>query len=392
MMTRGRRKARVAVRALVLLLGAFSAGPPLGAQAGRPPGSGVLESVQVESSDERVDVWIRVRGFASHLLREFRGRPNQVVIDFKGVGSVHSAARVPVGRAGVTAVRTGQFEPATARVVVDLVADFPAYALTAMEGGFFLRLGKPPEPGPEGRTERPAEKAAADAPAKVEGKPGAAEETLPLVRLEEPTPVKRIEEPEAEAAEAVEPDPKLPVLAPEEISRILAEMNAERKRLKVRNFRAAAEAASFEPRRGTLREDFQGGMIAGALVAFRVGGSVDVWLAAGRYGKTASFGEGNRKARLAALAAGLDVRILRGTANPYAGFGLGTFVYSEQGAAEKLRAAKPGLAGRAGFFLRVGETLIIDVFGRYHLCSVKLGGREVDLGGFLFGVGLGGEF
>jgi len=387
---------------ILLLAGGLAAAPgPLSAAA-QTPANGVLESIRVESSAETVEISIGVHGFTSHVLRVFEGRPNQIVIDFKGVGSVVSASRVPVGKAGVTAVRTGQFETATARLVVDLAGGLIPYELTENLYGFRLRLGDLSAPKPETPPEKPPEKKAEEPPVKPPPKPEVKAEAkvetktelVPPVKIEEPLTVKRVEKEEVEKAEEAKEEPKaeLPVVSPEDAARILAEMNAERERLSFKRFRLGVEMSSFNPQGGILKTDYGGGLSAGLSAGYAITRTIEAWFSASRYGKTASPEGGARTASLVPLAAGLGVRFVRGAVNPYAGLGLGPFFFREESPEATVRATKIGLTGRAGVYFRIGQTLILDVFGRLQTSSVEVGGKKIDLGGIHFGIGLGGEF
>jgi len=389
-------KAWGAVWGMALLAPWAAAGPAPGLQIPRLEAAGVLESVRVEATAETVQVWIRVRGQTSHLLRKFEGRPNQVVLDFKGVSVVTSAARVQVGTGGVTAVRTGQFEPTTARVVVDLGAGYPPFELTAVEGGFLLRLGNPPAPPPPVPAEKPAEKKDEPPPAKPEAKAEAKVEmkveAAPPVKVEEPPPVKRVEIEEAAAEEKKAPPEKPLDLVPQDKDRILAELNAERERYSRRRFRLEVEMASFKPQGGVLKEGYHGGFSMGLSAGYSLVKPVDLWVLAGRYGKTASFEGGVRTARLVPLAAGFDFCPIQGAFRPYVGLGLGPVFYREEGPVSTVKATKMAWVARAGVLLKLGDALVLGCFGRYHSASAEIDGLKVDLGGFHFGLGLGGEF
>jgi hypothetical protein len=380
-----------AVPGFIVLWGGLFAIAAAGQARGPQVAAGVLEDVRVEAMADTVEVRIWVHGSTSHRLQFFKGSPNQVVVDFNGVGRVVSAARIPVGKLGVIAVRTGQFQPFTARLVVDLSGQILPHEFNKTEDGFVLRLGNPAAPRAEAAPIKPPEKKAeemAKDEIKIEETPlPKPSEKIAAKLAEELPPAKPIEE-----TEAAEPPEKPAVAAPSDLARILEEMNAERERLRIRQFRASAEGAFFAPRGGVLKETYRGGFVNGGAVGFRIAGPVDVWVTAGHYGKTASFEGGVRTTRLIPMAAGFDLRFVRGIVNPYAGFGLGLFQYREEGPVLTTRASKSGLIGRAGIFLRIGEALIIDFFARYLSCSVEVGGARVDLGGLHLGIGLGGEF
>jgi|GEM_PF-2116943 len=363
-----------------------------GVQIRGPEVAGILESVRVEATAETVLVWVKVRGQASHLLQKFTGRPNQVVVDFKGVNRVTSAARLPVGTGGVTAVRTGQFEPTTARVVVDLSGGPLPLELTAVEDGFLLRLGNPPPPPPAKPEPKPEAKPETKIEAKAEAKAETKAEDVPPAKVVEPPPEKRVEKKEAAAEEKKAPPERPLDLVPQDRVRVLAELNAERERLSRRRFRLEVELASFKPQGGLLKEGYRGGFSMGVSAGYSLAKQVDLWVMAGRYGKTASFEGGVRTASLVPLAAGLDLHPFRGVLRPFVGLGLGPVFYREEGPTATAQATKTGWVARAGVRFRLGDALIIGCFGRYHSGTADVGGSKVDLGGFHFGLGLGGEF
>jgi hypothetical protein len=95
----------------------------------------------------------------------FLTSPKRLVVDLNGVSAIEAAPYAQVGQAGVLDIRTGQFQPETARVVFDIGAATPAYSVGEVPGGlkivFWLEEGAeqtPPadQPAREPETARPA--------------------------------------------------------------------------------------------------------------------------------------------------------------------------------------------------------------------------------------------
>ena len=381
------------------------------------PTGGTFEAVRINRTNAGLEVLARVQGYTAYQVKVFRGRPNQIVIDMDGVIFVRAERKIPVGDAGVTAVRTGQFEPTIARLVVDLSGEVPVYEATRTDEGLRLFIVAPAE------VKTPVSvKVEALPPVRTETKvepPPVKTETIPPVKAEtkvEPPPVKAKEPPQvkAEAPEkaakvgekpeappvkpaekpAEKPEDKPVVAPPPDAKRILDEMNAERELLRRKRFRITAEFASFGPREGVLKDVFKGGFCYGAQVVYGFAEFAEVWLAENVYGKILEAGStaGARKTRLIPIEAGLNFRIARGVVNPYVGVGGGLFQYREEGPAGTIKATKLGFATQAGVFIRIGGFLLIDLFGKYKYCPIEIAGSQVDVGGFYFGFGLGGEF
>ena len=363
---------------------------------------GTFEAVRVNRTNAGLEVLARVQGHTAYQVKVFRGRPNQIVIDMDGVIFVRAERKIPVGDAGVTAVRTGQFQPTIARLVVDLSGEVPVYEATKTDEGLRLFIAAPAEvkaveAPPPVKTET---KVALPPPVKTETVPPLKAETKvepPPVKAEEPPPVKAeapVKPAKVEEKPAEKPEDKPVVAPPPGAKSILDEMNAERELLRRKQFRITAEFASFGPREGVLKDDFKGGFCYGAQVVYGFAEFAEIWLAENTYGKTLEPGStaGFRKTRLIPIEAGLNFRIARGVVNPYAGVGGGLFQYREEGPAGTIKATKLGFATQAGVFIKIGGFLLIDLFGKYKYCPIEIAGSKVDVGGFYFGFGLGGEF
>jgi hypothetical protein len=158
------------------LLAALLAFAPL-AQA---QGQKTLKSITTQMDGSKLVVTIAVDGAFTREV-SFLTSPKRLVVDLLGVAAIEAAPYAQVGQAGVLDIRTGQFQPETARVVFDLGAATPAYTVTEAPGGlkitFWLEAGEETVPAQP-----------------VAGQPVAGE-------LEAPRPAKerKVREPQSEA-------------------------------------------------------------------------------------------------------------------------------------------------------------------------------------------------
>ncbi len=158
------------------LLAALLAFAPLAHAQGQK----TLKSITTQMDGSKLVVTVAIDG---EFTREvsFLTSPKRLVVDLLGVAAIEAAPYAQVGQAGVLDIRTGQFQPETARVVFDLGAATPAYTVTEAPGG--LKISFWLEAGEETVPAQP-----------VAGQPVAGE-------LEAPRPAKerKVREPQSEA-------------------------------------------------------------------------------------------------------------------------------------------------------------------------------------------------
>jgi hypothetical protein len=148
---------RKALPILIILVAAAS----LGAQTSE------LKEITYQRDGTKLVVQILVDGTFSHeiLALDF---PRRLVLDFTPVVKINAAPYTQIDDVGVLAIRTGQFNAQTARVVFDLADRTPSYSLAPLPGGFRISFWL--EGGEEPLPQIPPREAAKPArvPAKVE--------------------------------------------------------------------------------------------------------------------------------------------------------------------------------------------------------------------------------
>ncbi len=123
-----------------LLAALFVFAPPAQAQ-----GQKTLKSITTQVDGSKLIVTVAVDGAFTREV-SYLTSPKRLVVDLNGVAAIEAAPYAQVGQAGVLDIRTGQFQPETARVVFDLGAATPAYTVTEIPGGlrlsFWLEAGE----------------------------------------------------------------------------------------------------------------------------------------------------------------------------------------------------------------------------------------------------------
>ena len=133
-----------------------------------------------------------------------------------------------------------------------------------------------------------------------------------------------------------------------------------------------------------------GGVFGGELRLGRR--SISGWLEGNyrsRTGKFSMMGEGT-KVKVMAIEGGVLVRILSGTILPYAGLGIGYYMFTETddliGEAKK---SKLGFCGAVGVSARILKMFALDCRVKYSSCKMQPADYKIDIGGLTLGLGLG---
>ena len=111
-----------------------------------------------------------------------------------------------------------------------------------------------------------------------------------------------------------------------------------------------------------------------------------------RAGKFSFTGE-KTKVKVTAIEVGALYRIIAGNISPYAGAGIGYYMFKESndpiGTAEQ---GKIGFCGAFGVSLIIGRSFVLDVRGKYSTCAMKPADFNINVGGITLGVGAGFRF
>jgi len=94
----------------------------------------VFKNIQVERGDNSLTVTLDIEGHYSYQHFELKN-PARLVVEFSPVGDIRTDASQEINTAGVKQIRTGRFQPQTARVVFDLVEVLPSYEITKVSQG-----------------------------------------------------------------------------------------------------------------------------------------------------------------------------------------------------------------------------------------------------------------
>jgi len=108
----------------------------------------VFKNIQVEKGDNSLTVTLDIEGNYSYQHFELTN-PARLVVEFSPVGDIQTEASQEINTAGVKHIRTGRFQPQTARVVFDLADMLPSYEISQVSQGiqviFHAQEGMPPQ-------------------------------------------------------------------------------------------------------------------------------------------------------------------------------------------------------------------------------------------------------
>jgi opacity protein-like surface antigen len=136
---------------------------------------------------------------------------------------------------------------------------------------------------------------------------------------------------------------------------------------------------------------YQNGLIYGG--ELRLGGSkIAGWLEGSYRAETGELTYTKEQTEVSVLAveAGALYRFMTGDLNPYAGAGIGYFMFKEENEAiGQVKQNKIGfcLVGGASYVL--GKNFIVDARLKYEFCSMKPADFDIQVGGLTAGIGIG---
>jgi hypothetical protein len=105
-----------------------------------PKKTGVLERISISREADRLNVKIFFNVFTFR--HEFvLTNPNRLVIDLINLEKINAAPSYPLNYLGVRSIRTGMFQPNTARVVFDMTGEIPPYYVESIENGVSVTIG-----------------------------------------------------------------------------------------------------------------------------------------------------------------------------------------------------------------------------------------------------------
>jgi opacity protein-like surface antigen len=111
-----------------------------------------------------------------------------------------------------------------------------------------------------------------------------------------------------------------------------------------------------------------------------------------RVGKFSFTGE-KTKVKVTGIEVGALYRIIPGNISPYAGAGVGYYMFNENndpiGTAKQ---SKIGFCGAAGVSMFIGRSFVLDVRAKFSTCAMKPADFNINVGGITLGLGAGFRF
>lgn len=146
----------------------------------------------------------------------------------------------------------------------------------------------------------------------------------------------------------------------------------------------------YNPGGKYLRENYEEALTIGGEVTFGILPNMKLWVG-GNYFSKSGIEEGAKLA-LTPIGGGLKYKLSTGVVRFYGGAGISYTQYKESKPAGDLSKGQIGLVTKVGALFDLKGGLVIDLFFDYHFCKVKPADTKIDIGGVLFGIGIGFEF
>jgi hypothetical protein len=334
--------------------------------------SGVLRDIRISSETAalRVDITCSQPFSIHHFTLK---SPDRIVIDFNNVNAIKALPIYKVKSHGVIRIRTGQFRPSTARVVIDLERAIPEHTSLESDTGLtlFIRYMTPPEP------------------------------EIKKPEIESPpihSPQKEMEKEKLEdLADEISKLRETTQSIKEQVSRDSQVLEDLKKNQDLRNkgyVRIVALGCGFFPHEGFLKETYGAGMMEGAELNIGLRGMFEAWAGLKIFTKKtiSDSGQTAGKIRLIPIETGIKLRFNKGVINPYLGAGISFNQYREETPSGVKRESKTGILGLSGLFFKFAQYLTFDLYAHYRSCRLTLNGEEFEIGGWHFGAGFGFEF
>jgi len=125
----------------------------------------------------------------------------------------------------------------------------------------------------------------------------------------------------------------------------------------------------------------------------RVGGKkLAGWLEGSYRARTGqlSYTKEETKVSILAVEGGALYRFMTRSISPYAGAGLGIYVFDENNSAiGEAKQSKIGFCGLAGVFMIVGRSFVLDARVKFSTCAMKPADFNINVGGITLGIGAG---
>ncbi len=155
-----------------------------------------------------------------------------------------------------------------------------------------------------------------------------------------------------------------------------------------------AKAIYFQPSEQIFKDIYGSGIMYGGEININIFKGLAIWAGAEYFTKKGklTFTEEETELRITPIYAGLKYIFQGSKICPYAGLGVGYFLYKESNPIGTVEESKIGFLGQAGIIFRFLKPLVVDLSAGYSSCKVQPAEEKADLGGFTAGIGLGIEF
>lgn len=336
---------------------------------------GFLKSIIIHRTPEILEVKIAVVPYSTHRLFEL-SQPSRIVVDFYGIHGVETDRFFEVDFPIVKSVRVGQFRNDVARVVIDAWAQIPRYRVEPQADGVKILLWQEASPSDQALPEsgvQEQEEAQTDKPVTADKREAGEIEAQAAEEMVSPSEEGGVKTPQVGQADDLSLSTPVP----------------QRKRF----FRVETVGNYFRPAEGPLRDIYEDGFMFGAELSVGVLPYIEVWTSLSQMAKKVAFSsEDVRKLDLVPLEAGIKIRPLRGTVNPYLSLGVGYYQFQELVGDVEIQDSKLGVVAQAGVFIKLGGFIVIDLFTHYRQCRITVDSEDWDIGGLNFGIGFGIEY
>jgi uncharacterized protein (DUF2141 family) len=111
-------------------------------------GYGSLKDIVLHKSEESLEIDLLLDSYS--FCKEFKLlNPSRIVIDFCDVGKIEAKNQIRIDDFGIRAIRVGQFDPLTARVVFEIEKEIPSYKIEKIPAGVRIKI-----PGKTGKASK----------------------------------------------------------------------------------------------------------------------------------------------------------------------------------------------------------------------------------------------
>ena len=105
----------------------------------------VLSEIWIQKDTDSLEIEILFKPYTQHSVFEIIDiPPNRIVIDIQNITKIEAARSTDIYDFGIASIRTGQFKPSTARVVLDAIGNLPPYTVEKTDEGLKVVIKRSP--------------------------------------------------------------------------------------------------------------------------------------------------------------------------------------------------------------------------------------------------------